>query len=166
MKKTMLVMTMVIAFVLSTMVSAFASTTVPGQQDRDGTVNGKYTAVYAFDDKGGTYFNLGDGREQGNADSIAELDQETLSVCDYQVVYRGDFGDDPFLDDGWIHNNITCDGYAFDGAQVYNSTYVHETDPRYSEDLEPTFGGTWGIFRDVVGGEGNLAAKAAEALIG
>jgi hypothetical protein len=34
--------------------------------------------------------------------------------------------------------------------------HVHETDPRYSEDLEPIWG-AWGILVGAVGGVGNLA---------
>lgn len=170
MKKFTMVVATIVTMMMATTAAALASTVVPGQQTDDGsvpvgTVSGNYTALYAYDDNGDFYFDLGDGRVQGTVDSVDDLDQATLSVCDYQVSYRGDFGGTPSLDDGWIHNNIKCSGDDFDGTQVYNSTYVHETDPRFSEDLTPIWN-TWGVFRDVVGGEGNLASKGAEALIG
>lgn len=137
------------------------STIVPGHQTDDdtipvGTVNGKYKSIYAYDANGDWYWDLGDGRIQGTVAGIDDLDQSTLSVCDYEVIYRGDFNGDPFLDSGWIRNNIKCSGYDYENAQTYNSVYVHETDPRYSEDLEPIWG-SWGIFVDVVGGTGNAA---------
>ena len=137
------------------------STVVPGHQTDDGsipvgTVNGKYKALYAFDAHGDWYFDLGDGREQGSVDSVDELDQNTLSVCDYVVIYRGDFEGTPFLANGWIRNNVKCSGYAFDRTQTFNRVFVHETDPRYSEDLEQIWG-SWGIFVDAIGGVGNAA---------
>ncbi|WP_278237346.1 hypothetical protein [Isoptericola sp. AK164] len=95
------------------------STTVPGQQGRDGTVDG-----------------------------VDELDPDTVVTCDYQVIYRGDFGDDPSLDDGWIKNNIRCD----DGT-TYNSTYVRSEVPRYTG--EHPIWGSWDIEVSTVSGTGN-----------
>lgn len=73
-------------------------------------------------------WDLGDGRVYGTVGSIDELDQATLTVCDYQVQYRGTFGNDPFVDSGWIENNIHCSGDA--GNSTYNYLIVHETEPR------------------------------------
>tara|TARA_R100001143_G_C3361257_1_gene136209 strand:- start:25238 stop:25825 length:588 start_codon:yes stop_codon:yes gene_type:complete len=137
------------------------STVVRGHQTDDGsipngTVNGKYKALYAWDADGNWYFDLGDGRVQGSVGSIDELDESTLTVCDYVVIYRGDFEGTPFLANGWIRNNIKCNGYAYDKAQTFNTLYVHETDRRYSKDLEPIWG-SWGILVDTIGGVGNAA---------
>lgn len=142
------------------------ATTVPGHTDRldsddngfpdeDVTVNGKYTSVYAYDANGDFYWDLGDGRVQGTVDSIAELDQDTLTVCDYQVQYRGNFENDEFLDSGWIMNNINCSG--FDDNGTYNYVIVHETDPRYTGNPEwETFGGDWEYHVLTESGSGNL----------
>lgn len=137
------------------------STVVTGHQTDDGSipngiVNGKYKALYASDNSGDWFFDLGDGRIQGTVGSVDELDQSTLTVCNYEVIYRGDFMGDPFLDNGWIRNNISCSGYLYENTQTFNTLYVHETDPRYSEELEPIWG-SWGIFVDAVGGTGNAA---------
>ncbi|MEX2562894.1 MAG: hypothetical protein WD358_06525 [Nitriliruptoraceae bacterium] len=162
MRKAFTVMAMATALMLSALAPAIASSTiVPGHQTDDGsipegTVNGRYTALYAWDANGDWYFDLGDGREQGTVGSVDELDDSTLTVCDYVVVYRGDFEGTPFLANGWIRNNIRCSGYAYSRTQTFNTLYVHETDHRWSEDLEPIWG-TWGIAVDAVGGVGNVA---------
>lgn len=60
--------------------------------------------------------------------------------------YRGDFGGDPYLDDGWIINvDLNKEGMA--GLYII----VHESDPRWSEDLEPIWG-SWAIFKAVSAG--------------
>jgi hypothetical protein len=162
MRKTFTVMAMATALMHSALAPAIASSTiVPGHQPDDGsipegTVNGKYTSLYAWDANGDWYFDLGDGREQGTVGSVEELDDTTLTVCDYVVVYRGDFEGTPFLANGWIRNNIKCSGHAYSRTQTFNTLYVHETDRRWSEDLEPIWG-TWGIAVDAVGGVGNVA---------
>lgn len=150
---------------------ALAGTMVPGFQkrvdsgflDEDGngipdegvTVVGKYTSLYAYDAGGNWYWDLGDGREQGNASSVDELDQETLTTCDYQVEYRGNFEDDPFMDSGWIINNINCRGY--DDNNKYNYLIVHESDPRYDGNPDNAIWGTWEYQALTVSGQGNLA---------
>jgi hypothetical protein len=80
---------------------AAPSDVVPGQQGRDGVVTGHYAQTVVYE--GVTY--------------------------DYKVNFRGDFGGDPYLDNGWITNNIVGDDGS---AAVY--LFVHETDPRYSGD--------------------------------
>lgn len=67
--------------------------------------------------------------------------------CHYVVNYRGDFGDDPYLDDGWIFNHISCE----DGA-VFNYLIVHESDPRYTGDPDNAIWGTWEVKVLTVGG--------------
>ncbi len=141
------------------------STVVPGQQGRydtdnndypdDGAVvTGKYESVYAYDADGDWYWDLGDGRIQGTVDTMDDLDQATLTVCDYQVQYRGSFDNDPFLDKGWIKNNINCSGYDDNGT--YNYVIVHETDPRYTGDPDRAVWGTWEYHVYTTSGQGNL----------
>jgi len=165
-----LVAIFVAGFALVTVSSA--GTVVPGQQkqidkntrgiDSDGNgypdagviVTGKYTSLYAYDDVGDWYWDLGDGRVQGTVDSANELDQETLTTCDYQVQYRGGFENTSFLDSGWITNNINCKGYDDDGH--YNYFIVHETDPRYRGNPDWAVWGTWEYHGLTESGQGNL----------
>ena len=116
------------------------ATTVPGHCGKSGPVTGAYTSVYAYDDSGDYYWDLGDGRVYGVA-SIEDLDPSTLTVCDYQVVYRGDFGPDPYLDNGWIMNTINCAGYDDNGHYVY--LIVNESDPRYTGNPDWSVWGNW-----------------------
>ncbi len=151
---------------------SFAGTIVPGQQkqieknvngiDSDGNgipdegkiVTGKYTSLYAYDDNGEWYWDLGDGRINGTVGSVDELDAETLTECDYQVQYRGSFDNDPFLNSGWIKNNINCHGYDDNGT--YNYQIVHETDPRYRGNPDWSVWGTWEYHVSTESKSGNL----------
>lgn len=165
-KRSAMVMALAVAMVLSTIGVASASTAVPGHQasryDTDGNgipdegqyVTGRYTSVYAYDDTGDWYWDLGDGRIQGNVGGVDELDQDTLTVCDYVVVYRADFGNDPFMDTGWIINNINCSGYDDNGT--YHYLIVHEDDPRYRGNPEWEVWGTWEFHVSTESGSGNL----------
>ncbi len=72
--------------------------------------------------------------------------------CEYIVNYRGDFGGDPYLNDGWIMNKIKCD----DGG-VYTYLIVHETDPRYTGNPDRAIWGSWEIVKETVKGSGNIA---------
>ena len=141
--------------------SAAAGTKRSQQNPRDGAVTGTYTSLYAYDASGDWYWDLGDGRVRGSVDSVDDLDQDTLTVCDYKVQYRGDFGDDPFLDDGWIMNEIRCHGYAYDRSQTFKYLIVHETDPRYRGIEDRSIWGTWEYHVDVEGGFGNKLARPA-----
>ena len=150
----------------------FAGTIVPGQQkqmdknirgidsdengipDEGHTVTGKYESLYAYDANGDWYWDLGDGRIQGTVGSVDDLDQDTLTSCDYQVQYRGNFENDPFLDSGWIMNNINCSGY--DDNNTYNYLIVHETDPRYRGNPDWAVWGTWEFHTYTISGQGNL----------
>jgi hypothetical protein len=147
-------------------------TTVPGHRDKwdsdnngypdEGkTVNGKYTSLYAYDAYGDWYWDLGDGRIQGTVDSVDDLDQDTLTVCKYQVQYRGNFENDPFLDSGWIMNNINCSGY--DDNNHYNYLIVHETDPRYRGDPDLAIWGNWEYHVLTESHSGNLARPKTPA---
>lgn len=147
-------------------VVSMSKTTVPGhstdRQDSDGngfpdegvTVNGHYTALYAYDASGDWYWDLGDGRVQGTVGSVDELDASTLTECEYVVNYRGNFENDPFLDSGWIQNQINCSGY--DDNNKYNFMIVHETDPRYRGNPDWSVWGTWEYHVLTVSGFGNL----------
>lgn len=155
----------IVALMAGTLPAAAGSTIVPGQQDRydsdnngfpdeGAIVTGKYESVYAYDADGDWYWDLGDGRIQGTVDTIDDLDQSTLTVCDYQVQYRGSFENDPFLDKGWIKNNINCSGYDDNGT--YNYVIVHQTDPRYTGNPQWEIWGTWEYHVLTTSGQGNL----------
>ena len=142
-----------------------ADTTVPGHtgkydQDNNGypdagmEVNGLYTSVYAYDANGDWYWDLGDGRIQGTVGSIADLDPATLTTCDYVINYRADFGNDPFMNSGWIQNLINCYGYDDNGQ--YNYLIVHETDPRYTGNPDWAIWGNWEYHVLTISGQGNL----------
>lgn len=171
-KRSAVVMALAVAMVLSTIGVASASTAVPGHQgsrydtddngypDAGQYVNGVYTSLYAYDANGDWYWDLGDGREQGTVDGVDELDQDTLTVCDYRNVYRADFGNDEFMDAGWIINNIRCHGY--DGNSTYTYLIVHESDPRYAGNPDravPNWG-PWEYHVLTVSGLGNLVPPA------
>ncbi len=168
MKKTLTVMAMAISLALTTLAPALAAppndndeTVVPGHRDRaSGTVVGRYDSVYAYDYNGDYYWDLGDGRVRGTVGSVDDLDPETLTVCDYVAVYRGDFGADPGLDDGWVRNNIRCHGY--DGNGTYNALYIHESDPRFTGDRTPIWT-TWEVLVDARSGVGNVANSKRHA---
>lgn len=130
-----------------------------GIPDEGETVTGAYDSVYAYDANGDWYWDLGDGRVRGTVDSISDLDQDTLTVCDYQVQYRGQFDNDPFLDNGWVMNEIICRGYDYDNAQTFKYTIVHETDPRYRGIEEHSIWGDWEYHVNVEGGFGNKLTR-------
>ncbi len=156
---------MALAAVAATLLYA-SNTTVPGHQgsryDQDNNgypdvgveVNGKYTALYAYDASDDWYWDLGDGRVQGTVDSVDDLDQSTLSTCDYQIQYRGTFENNSFMDGGWIMNNIVCSGY--DGTSTNNYLIVNENDPRYTGDPAAAIWGNWEYHILTQSGEGNL----------
>lgn len=153
----------VVAFALSaTQVAAAPKdcdddhTTVPGHCGKDsGTVVGHYYSLYAYDDTD-YYWDLGDGRVYSSpgVSSVEDLDEATLTTCDYIVNYRGDFGDDPFLDMGSIQNIINCSGYDDNGHYVYN--IVHESDPRYRGNPDWSIWGNWEYHVLVESKKGNL----------
>lgn len=130
-----------------------------GIPDEGEVVTGAYDSVYAYDAEGDWYWDLGDGRVRGTVGSIDELDQDTLTVCDYQVQYRGKFENDPFLDSGWVMNQIKCHGYDYDNSQTFKYTIVHETDQRYEGIEEQSIWGDWEWHVDVEGGFGNKLTR-------
>lgn len=163
---------LIAVFVLALSTSSIAAkpscpggTTVPGQcakSDADNNgypdagvyVSGHYTSVYAYDNNGQWYWDLGDGRIEGTVGSIAALDQATLTQCDYEVNYRADFGNDPYMNNGWIINNITCRGYGDNNHYTY--LIVSNTDPRYTGNPAWSVWGNWEYHVDVEGRQGNL----------
>lgn len=142
------------------------ATVVPGHQrssldqDNNGypdagvSVNGHYTSVYAYDNVGNWYWDLGDGRIFGTVNSVGELQKETLTKCDYVVNYRGNFENNPFMDSGWIQNHINCSG--FDDNNEYNYLIVHQSDPRYTGNPEWSIWGTWEYHALTTSHVGNL----------
>jgi len=151
---------------------ADAATIVPGHEkkpknDKDNNgypdvgvvVNGHYTSVYAYDESGNWYWDLGDGRIMGTVAEIGELDSSTLTVCDYVVNYRGTFDNDPFMDSGWIQNHINCHG--FDDNNKYNYLIIHMTDPRYTGNPDWSIWSTWEYHVLTVSGFGNLVRPMA-----
>lgn len=156
--------------VLGLALPAQAATTVPGHtkkiasgkidQDNNGIpdagvyVNGHYTSVYAYDAQGDYYWDLGDGRVQGTVASIGGLEQSTLTRCDYVITYRADFGNDPYMNEGWIQNHIRCSGY--DDNNTYNYLIVSQNDPRYTGNPEWSVWGTWEYKTLTQSGVGNF----------
>lgn len=125
-----------------------------GYADKGVVVVGHYYSVYAEDGNGDWYWDLGDGRVQGTVGSIDELDQETLTQCDYVVNYKGTFENNPFQDTGHIDNHIRCHGFE---SGHYNYQIVHETDPRYRGNPEFSIWGTWEYHVLTESGNGNVA---------
>lgn len=148
-------MTLGVVVAGSTMAMA-EDTTVPGQTGRSGNVTGHYTSLYAYDASGAYYWDLGDGRvyTSSGITSVDDLDGGTLTECDYVVNYRGDFGGDPFLDSGWIMNQIRCSGLE-DGN--YSYLIVHESDRRYTGDPDWAVWGNWEYHVYGERGRGNMA---------
>lgn len=157
---------LLLLFVVATGVAG-AATTVPGQTgkaridaDENGypdagvVVEGHYYSVYAYDANDDYYWDLGDGRIQGTVASIDDLDQETLTVCDYVVNYRGTFENNPFMDSGVIFNHIKCRGYDDNGT--YNYQIVSESDPRYRGNPEWAIWGSWEYHVLTESGAGNV----------
>ena len=127
----------IIAIIFSfTLAGLAAGTVVPGHAkkcDQDGNgfcddgvmVNGHYTALYAFDANGDWFLDYGDdrpGSPAGTVSSVDKLEDSTLTVCDYVINYRGDFGNDPFMDSGWVQNHIKCSGYSVKNGDIPRST--------------------------------------------
>lgn len=168
MRRLVVVFTVICMLLVPSSVMA-KSTAVPGHQssryDKDGNgspdagvfVNGHYTSMYAYDDNGAWYWDLGDGRVQGTVSSVDELDQETLTVCNYVNNYRADFGNDPFMNEGWIQNHIKCRG--FDDNGTYNYLIVSQTDPRYRGNPDWAVWDTWEYHVLTESGSGNLVRK-------
>lgn len=125
-----------------------------GYPDAGVVVTGHFESVYAEDANGDYYWDMGQGRFQGTVTSIDELDDATLTTCDYIVVYRGTFENNPYQDSGWIRNNVHCTG-AEPGNFNYN--IVHSSDPRYTGNPDLAIWGDWEYAVDAQSGTGNAA---------
>lgn len=134
-----------------------------GYPDVGVKVTGKYESVYAYDQLDDWYWDLGDGRIYGTVASIADLDASTLTTCDYQIMFRATFENDPFMDSGWINNLINCTGFE-NGA--FNYQIVHQTDPRYTGNPDWEVWGTWEYHVLTDSGDGNIVARFLHALGG
>jgi len=166
MTRMKLVLLAVTALLALTAGTAAAATTVPGRTgdrvdaDHNGypdagvIVEGHYYSVYAYDANGDYYWDLGDGRVYKTVASIDDLDQATLTTCDYVVNYRGGFDNDPYMDSGEIYNHIRCHGYDDNG--VYNYQIVNQSDPRYRGNPDWSIWGTWEFHVSTQSHVGNL----------
>ncbi|MEK7605788.1 MAG: hypothetical protein AAB478_04700 [Patescibacteria group bacterium] len=115
-----------------------------------------YTSVYAYDSSDAYYWDLGDGRIYTSAGitTIDDLDQDTLSVCDYQVHTKGSFNNDPYQDTGVISNMIRCSGFG--GNATFNYQIVHSDDPRYTGNPDWAIWGDWEYHVLTESGSGNV----------
>lgn len=68
------------------------------------------------------------------------------------VNYRGDFGGDPYLNDGWITNQ-----YKYPDGRTVNYLIVYKTDPRWTGNPDLAIWGEWEIVKQTKSGEGNQA---------
>ena len=148
--------------------NSHTGTRVPGHNkaayDQDGNgfpdagieVNGHYTSLYAYDSSGDWYWDLGDGRIFGSVGSVDDLGDER-EVCKYVNNYRADFGNDPFMNSGWIQNHITCTG--FEGNAHFNYLIVHKSDPRYTGNPEWAEWGEWEYIVLTETGSGNVVKR-------
>jgi hypothetical protein len=163
--KLLLICILIGVLLISGITSAQTTTTVGNSQKRGDTdnngypdvgvvVSGHYTSIYAYDDAGNWYWDLGDGRIQGTVASVDSLDAATLTVCNYVVNYRGTFENNPYMDTGWIQNQINCSGYDDNGHYTYN--IVHQSDSRYTGNPDWAVWGTWEYHILVESGSGNL----------
>ena len=90
---------------------------------------------------------------QGRTGTVTGHYTTEAEGCTYIVNYRGDFGPDPYLDNGWIMNNISCP----DGQ--YHYLIVHQSDRRYTGNPDWAIWGSWEIIVYTESGEGNLVRR-------
>jgi hypothetical protein len=136
--------------------SARADADHNGFPDAGVVVNGHYTSSYLYDASGGYWWDLGDGRIDTNVGSPSDLDAATLTTCLYVNNYRADFGNDPYMDSGWIQNHIRCSGY--DDNNTYNYLIVSKEDPRYTGNPDWAVWGTWEYHALTMSHYGNLVS--------
>ncbi len=96
-------------------------------------------------------------RTDGPVNYKTTLENYQDSGCDYILFGRGEFQSradgSVFQTTGWIKNHIVCE----DG--VYNYTIVHNTDPRYTGDVDNAIWNTWEIVKYTESGAGNTAKR-------
>jgi hypothetical protein len=132
-RKFLAVCAVVAAVAVPVASASAASTVVPGQQGRDGTVNGHYTDTYTY--PGGS--------------------------CQLVVNYRGDFGSDPYLDNGVIFNHYTCKDAT--GTSVFNYRIVSSDNPAYRGNPNCAEFGTWEYHTLTESGNGNVCKPGGSA---
>ena len=174
MKRLLILCAVVAALVALPIVPASAATgdncKIPRGGDADNNGIGdagvqvvcNYDSVYAYDANGDYYWDLGDGRGDTTAGitSVADLDAATLSVCDYRVHSKGDFGNNQFMDSGDISNMIRC--YGYEGTSTYHYQIVSQEDPRYTGNPDFAIWGTWEYHVLTESHSGNLVAHTPQ----
>lgn len=75
------------------------------------------------------------------------------TTCKLRVNYKGDFGNDAYLNSGEITNHYLCKGPG--GTQTYYYQIVSSDDPRYSGNPDWAVWGTWEYHVLTQGGQGN-----------
>lgn len=75
------------------------------------------------------------------------------TTCKLRVNYKGDFGNDAYLNSGEITNHYLCKGP--DGTQTYYYQIVSNDDPRYRGNPDWAVWGTWEYHVLTQGGQGN-----------
>lgn len=178
MKKLIALIIAVFALAIAPFVLMAASPTlVPGhaqdRYDKDNNgitdagvyVNGHYDSLYAYDAYGDFYWDLGDGRIIATVGSIDQLDEATLTICEYNSKYRADFGNTPYMDHGWIQQTIVCRGYDYPTTAVYMYLIVSDSDPRYTGDPAKSIWGTWEYHVLAESGSGNYFVHLAHDAI-
>lgn len=103
--------------------------------------------LWAFPEDGKVGQNVDEPHPDGTVTRV-EFDEIEIGGTTWYLVmpYRGDFGGDPYLNDGWVMNIYTDRQGNF---VLY--VMVHESDPRWSDDLEPMWG-SWAMFQEVEAG--------------
>ncbi len=91
------------------------------------------------------------GQPEDHDGTVTRVEFDEIEVEGYTwylvMPYRGDFGGTPYLEDGWIMNVYTDRQGNF---VLY--FMVHESDARWSEDLEPIYG-SWALFKQIFVGK-------------
>jgi hypothetical protein len=126
------------AALLSIPAGAWAATTVPG-----------HTGSRTDADNNG----ISDAGVQVNGNYTDTYDDGAGTICSLRVVYRGDFGNTPYLDSGVIDNHYVCKGPA--GNSTFYYQIVSATDPRYRGNPDWAVWGNWEYHVLTQGGQGN-----------
>lgn len=112
-----------------------------GHPDAGEVVTGWYRALLATADNGEFTYNMNNwGLREGTVFNLNSLDEESLTVWNFHVQYQGTFGNDQYQDTGWVKNVITRNGDDPDTSVYF---FFHESDPRYTGNRPPTYGGDW-----------------------
>lgn len=96
--------------------------------------------VSAARDTGGYESDTSVPGQKGRSGQVANHYTQESGGCDYVVNTLGDFGGDPYLNDGHMMNRIICE----DGS-VWTYHIFHETHPAYKGTRTPIWG-EWEYF--------------------